>query len=47
VLEHLRGLQPHLLAAGWALCGQPAAIRIPHDTGLNPGSPQVTQARRP
>jgi hypothetical protein len=47
ISEHLRGLQPHLLAAGPPLCGQPAAIRIPHDTGLNPASPAITQARRP
>jgi hypothetical protein len=36
VLEHLRGLQPQLLAAGLGVHGQPAAIRITHDTGLNP-----------
>ena len=47
LLEHLRGLKPHLLPAGPAPRGQPATIRIPHDTGLNPPPPPVTQARRP
>jgi hypothetical protein len=46
--EHLCGsLQPHPLPAGPALRGQPATIRIPHDTGLDPPSPPGTQACRP
>jgi hypothetical protein len=44
--KHLRGLQPRLLAAGPALRRQPAAIRLSHDTGLNPEAPRVTQACR-
>jgi hypothetical protein len=47
VLEHLRGLQLHLLPAGSALHGQPAAIRIAHDTGLHLAPLPITQARRP
>ena len=42
--EQLRGLQPHPLPAEPALRGQPATIRIPHDTGLNPPAPLITQA---
>ena len=36
----------HLLAAGPALHGQPAAVRVPHDTGLDLSISPVTQARR-
>lgn len=45
--EHIRGLEPYLLPLGPFPHGQPAAIRISHDTGLNPPTPPVTQARRP
>ena len=31
---------------GCGRCGQPATIRIPHDTGLNPAETVITQARR-
>ena len=46
LLERLGGLQPHPLPAGPALSGQPATIRIPHDTGLDPRETPITQARR-
>src|SRR5262249_9062939 len=44
--EHLRGVQPHPLPPGPALSRQPAAIGIPHETGLNPPAALVPQARR-
>jgi hypothetical protein len=34
LLEHARSLPPHHLPAGPAISGQPATIRVPHDTGL-------------
>jgi hypothetical protein len=43
LLEQPRGLQPHILSAGPALSSQPATIRIPHRTGLNPAVPPATQ----
>jgi len=42
--EHFSGLQPHHLPEGPALRGQPAVIRIPHGTGINPPQPQGAQA---
>jgi len=46
LLEHLRGLQPHLLTASPSLSGQPATIGIPHTSGVDPAETSITQARR-
>ena len=38
--------QPHLLAASPSLSGQPATVRVPHISGIDPSATPITQARR-
>jgi hypothetical protein len=47
VFDRWRDTDQAVMAVIAVLHGQPAAIGISHDTGLNPGSPPFTQARRP